>query len=154
MLEICQRKGMFLSLGLLVTVTLVVLVLESRYAISGPGRKAKEKQYVIENNSTCWQREKYVVLKDCHPCTDFDKVSRPSGVCIYSKYKEILRCLSGEIVIRSCDRVAYIDQTNFWKFLASTLILTVFSYAAAFAREHVLARRNQQKLQRLLNNVP
>lgn len=154
MLEICQRKGMFLSLGLLVALTVVVLMLESHYAIIGPERKAQDRQYIIENNSTCWQQQTYDIIQACHKCSDYDSVARRSGICVLSKYKEVLRCLNGEIVIRSCDRVVDIERKNFHIFLLVTFWLALSSYVVVFFRERVLERRNQQKLQRLLNNAP
>lgn len=153
MLEVCQKKHMFLGLGLLVAVTIFVLILESRLAIGVPTRKGKPQQFVIENNSTCWLREKYTVVEECHKCTDFDIVSRSLGVCIHTKYKEVLRCDSGEIVTKSCDRVALIDQRNFIHFEVWCFVFGLLSYLVSYARDRVLSRRTHQKLERQLNRT-
>lgn len=147
---------MFLGLGLLVGVTIFVLILESRLDISGPARKGKSDQFVIENNSTCWLREKYSVLQECHKCSEFDVVSGSlGGVCVHTKYKEILRCnSSGEIVIKSCDRVALIDHNNFIHFEVWCFVFGLVSYLMSYARERVLSKRTHQKLERQLNRVP
>ncbi|KAI9582646.1 protein JTB [Glossina fuscipes] len=151
MLEVCQKKHMFLGLGLLVSITLVVLILESRLTTSV--RQNKTQQFIIENNSTCWMREEYTVIQECHPCTDFDLVSRSLGVCIHTNYKEVLRCKSGETVTKSCDRVALVDQRKFVKFEVWCFTMGLFSYVLSYARYRVLSRRTHQKLERRLNRV-
>ncbi|KAM7342583.1 jumping translocation breakpoint protein JTBR [Cochliomyia hominivorax] len=153
MLEFCQKKHMLLGLGLLVTTTVVVLILESRLATTGPMRRGKSQQFVIENNSTCWKREEYTVIQECHKCSDFDIVSRSLGVCIHTKYKEVLRCKSGEIVTKSCDRVALIDQKHFIQFEVWCFVIGVISYLISYARDRVLSKRTHQKLERQLNRV-
>ncbi|XP_037951603.1 protein JTB [Teleopsis dalmanni] len=152
MLESCQKQHMLLGLGLLVGVTIVVLIIESRLA-TDTGRHGRTQQFLIENNSTCWKREEYTVIQECHPCTDFDIVSRSLGVCIHTHYKEVLRCKSGETVTKSCDRVALIDQRNFIKFEIICFIVGFLSYTVSYARDRVLSRRTNQKIERQLNRA-
>ncbi|XP_022218138.2 protein JTB [Drosophila obscura] len=151
MLENCQRYHMVLGLGALTVVTILVLIIESRYAAEGPRRR--EQQFLIENNSTCWRHEPYTVVQECHPCSEFDIVSRSLGVCIHTHYKELLRCKSGEIVTKSCDRVALIEQHNFIKFECACFVLGVLSYLIGYARDRVLSRRTYLKIERQLNRV-
>lgn len=153
MLENCQRHHMVLGLGALTVVTILVLIIESRYAAEGSLARRRGQQFVIENNSTCWKHETYTVVEECHPCTDFDIVSRSLGVCIHTHYKEILRCKSGEIVTKSCDRVALIEQRNFIKFEACSFVLGVLAYLISYARDRVLSRRNYLRIERQLNRV-
>ncbi|XP_073845620.1 jumping translocation breakpoint protein JTBR [Musca autumnalis] len=151
MLEVCQKKHMLLGLTLLVALTICVLIIESRLDISGPARKP---QFVIENNSTCWLREKYTVIQECHKCSEFDLVSRSLGVCVQTKYKELLRCdNSGEIVIKSCDRIVAIDQKNFVHFEVCCFVFGLLTYFLSFARHRILSRRTHQKLERQLNRT-
>ncbi|EDW79596.2 uncharacterized protein Dwil_GK20566 [Drosophila willistoni] len=152
MLENCQRHHMVLGLGLLTLVTIVVLIVESRYAADGLARR-REQQFVIENNSTCWQNEPYTIIQECQPCSEFDIVSRSLGVCIHTHYKEVLRCKSGEIVTKSCDRVALIEQRNFIKFESIAFVIGVLSYLISYARDRVLSRRTYMKIERQLNRV-
>lgn len=44
--------------------TVLVLIIESRWT-----EFPKQKQFIIEKNSTCYLREDYEVIQDCHPCT-------------------------------------------------------------------------------------
>ncbi|XP_017137564.1 protein JTB [Drosophila miranda] len=151
MLENCQRYHMVLGLSALTILTILVLIIESRYAADGPRRR--EQQFLIENNSTCWRHEPYTVVQECHPCSEFDIVSRSLGVCIHTHYKELLRCKSGEIVTKSCDRVALIEQRNFIKFESACFVLGVLSYLVGYARDRVLSRKTYLKIERQLNRV-
>ncbi|KAH8275023.1 hypothetical protein KR018_011324 [Drosophila ironensis] len=154
MLENCQRHHMLIGLAALTAVTVVVLIVESRYAADGPRRsRDRDQQFVIENNSTCWRHEPYTVVEECHPCSEFDIVSRSLGVCIHTHYKELLRCQSGEIVTRSCDRVALIEQRNFLKFELLCFALGALTYLVSYARDRVLSRRNYLRIERQLNRV-
>ncbi|XP_017843360.2 protein JTB [Drosophila busckii] len=155
MLENCQRHHMLLGLGALTVVTILVLIIESRYAADGNQMRRRGQQFIIENNSTtnCWKHEPYTVVKECHPCSEFELVSRSLGVCIHTHYKEVLRCKSGETVTKSCDRVALIEQRNFMKFEAFSFVLGVLSYLVSYARDRVLSRRNYMRIERQLNRV-
>lgn len=144
---------MVLGLGALTLITILVLIIESRYAAEGSLARRRGQQFIIENNSTCWKHETYTVLEECHPCTDYDIVSRSLGVCIHTHYKEVLRCKSGETVTKSCDRVALIEQRNFIKFEACSFVVGVLSYLISYARDRVLSRRNYLRIERQLNRV-
>lgn len=93
------------------------------------------------------------MIKDCEPCTDFEIKSKVGGVCIRTHNKEVLQCKSGEIVSRSCDKVAWLDEKNFYTFevvlFLTGAIFTVFS----FYRQKVLDRQVQLKVQRQLQQI-
>lgn len=118
----CKNRRLFLarissSSRFHFSVTILVLIIESRWTES-----PKQRQFIIENNSTCWQREEYEIIRDCHPCTGnipalrsqvkladrknrhasaaFEIASKSKGVCIHTHNKEVLRCKSGETVSR------------------------------------------------------
>ncbi|KAH8408114.1 hypothetical protein KR222_008855 [Zaprionus bogoriensis] len=152
MLENCQRNHMILGLGALTLITILVLIVESRYAADGgsTARRRSAQQFVIEDNSTCWRHEAYSVIRECQPCTQFDIVS---GVCMHTHYREVLRCKSGETVYKSCDRVAYIEQRNFIKFEVCAFALGVLSYLISYTRDRVLSRRNYLRIERQLNRM-
>ncbi|XP_030385663.1 protein JTB [Scaptodrosophila lebanonensis] len=155
MLENCQKHHMVLGLGALTLVTILVLIIESRYAADGGvgSRRRAQQQFAIENNSTCWKQGPYTVIQECHPCSEFDIVSRSVGVCIHTHYKELLKCQNGEIVTKSCDRVALIDQRNFIKFEILCFVVAALGYLVSYARDRVLLRRTHLKIERQLNRV-
>lgn len=128
--------------------TILVLIIESQWT-----EAPRQKQFILENNSTCWLKEEFVILQDCQPCTAFEIKSKVQGVCVHTHNKERLKCKSGEIVSRSCDKVAWLDEKNFWTFegvlFMTGAIFTLFS----FQRQRVLDRKIQQRIQRQLNQA-
>ncbi|XP_055841788.1 protein JTB [Episyrphus balteatus] len=148
MLEGYPKNRMFMGLGILVACTIIVIIIESNIDVHDHNFQP---QIVIENNSTCWLREEYQVIEECHPCTEFEVVSKSLGVCINTHYKEVLRCKSGEIVTRSCDHVAEIERRNLIIFTVVCGVLGFLSYMLVYWRERVIYRRAQLKIERQLN---
>lgn len=150
MLEGYPRNRMFIGLGILVACTIIIIIIESSN-INNVDQHTTQPQVVIENNSTCWLREEYHVIEKCHPCTEFEVVSKSLGVCIHTHYKEVLKCKSGEIVTRSCDRVAEIERRNLIIFTVVCGAIGFLSYLMVMLRERVLYKRAQMKIERRLN---
>lgn len=144
MIETCPKKRMVFAITLLTIATIIVLIVESRWTES-PRRK-----FIIENNSTCYLREEYEIISDCHPCTDFEIASKSQGVCIHTHNKEVLRCKSGETVSRSCDKVAWIDERNYWTFEGVLLVIGALSTGITVLRKRSLDRKVMLKVQRQL----
>lgn len=151
MIESCQKRRMLIGISFLGALTVLVLIVESHWT-DGTGTRRKKIFPAIENNSTCWKRETYTVIQDCHPCTDFEIASQSIGVCIHTNFKEILRCASGETVTRSCDKVAWLEERSFWTFQGSTFIIAVISTTFVIARKRVLNRRMLVRMQKQLAN--
>lgn len=82
----------------------------------------------------------------------YDLASQSIGVCIHTHFKEVIKCSSGEMVTRSCDRAAYLDEQAFWKFEGFMFISTVVSTVCVIARKRVLNKRMLQRVQRQLAN--
>ncbi|XP_077291371.1 jumping translocation breakpoint protein JTBR [Arctopsyche grandis] len=144
MIETCPKKCMLIGTVTLVLLTVFVLILESQLAsesVLPSSASQRNKQFPTENNSTCWQHQEYTLVSECHPCTAYEIKSKSIGVCIHTHYKEVLRCKSGEIVTRSCDRVAYLEETAFWKFMAWSFIIGAISSLAVMFRIRFLNRK-------------
>lgn len=150
MLEGYPRNRMFIGLGILVACTIIIIIIESSN-ISDDDKQKTPPQTIIENNSTCYLREEYQVIEQCHPCTEFEVVSKSLGVCIHTHYKEVLKCKSGEIVTRSCDRVAEIERKNLIIFTVICGVIGFLSYLVVYWRERVLYKRAMMKIDRQLN---
>ncbi|KAL9705508.1 hypothetical protein quinque_009026 [Culex quinquefasciatus] len=88
MIENLSKKRMVFGISCLILLTIVVLIIESKWMKAGTRR---QQEFVIENNSTCWVRESYEVIKDCHPCTAFEIASKSQGVCVHTQNKEVLK---------------------------------------------------------------
>ncbi|XP_060519894.1 protein JTB [Cylas formicarius] len=151
MIESCPKKRMLLGITLLGILTIVILIVESHWT-DNERISSKRRSFIVEQNSTCWEKESYEVVKDCEPCTPFELRSKTLGVCIHTKYKEILKCANGDYVTRSCDRTAYYDEQSFWRFEASMFGLSAVSVICVFSRKKVLNKRMLQRVQRQLAN--
>lgn len=132
------------------SLTIVVLIIESNWT-DAPNRQ--QQQFILENNSTCWQKEHYTIIKDCEPCTAFEIKSNHKGVCVHTHNKEVLQCRSGEIVSRSCDKVAWVDEKNFYTFECLLLVVGAIFTLASFYRQKVLDQKVQLKIQRQLRQA-
>lgn len=149
MIESCPRKRMLLGISFLGVLTVLVLIVESHWTEKSNSRK---RIFPVEQNSTCWERETFEVVRECQPCTDFEIASKSIGVCIHTHYNEVLKCASGEMVTRSCDRVAYIEERLFWKFESFMFVTAFISTFCVYIRKKVLNKRMLQRVQRQLAN--
>lgn len=82
----------------------------------------------------------------------FEIASKSVGVCIHTQYKEVLRCANGETVTRSCDKAAFYDERQFWRFEGFMFVTSLVSTFCVIARKKVLNRRMLQRVQRQLAN--
>lgn len=153
MIESCPKKRMFFSLTILGILTIFVLIAESNWTNNTEARNtSKKSNFIVEQNSTCWKEGPYTVIKDCEPCSAFEVNSGSIGVCIKTHFKELLRCSNGEVVLRSCDKAAYLDEKQFWIFEGFMFVIAFISFFCANLRWIVLYRRMIRKLQQQLVN--
>ncbi|XP_030764116.1 protein JTB [Sitophilus oryzae] len=151
MIESCPKKRMLLGITFLGVLTIVVLIVESHWTDNNRAT-SRRNNFIVEQNSTCFEKEPFEVIKDCEPCTPFELRSKSIGVCIHTHYKEVLKCANGEIVTRSCDRAAYYDEQEFWRFEGFMLAMSILSTLCVVARKKVLNKRMLQRVQRQLAN--
>ncbi|XP_069672277.1 protein JTB isoform X1 [Periplaneta americana] len=151
MIESCTKKRMILAITFLGGLTLLVLIVESHWT-SGSSRNhvgVAEKNATNENN--CWLHEDFEIVEPCHLCTEFEITSKSNGVCVPTKFKETLRCKSsGKVVSRSCDKVTWLEERNFWIFEGSMFLLGIISTTVVFARQKILDHRMLRRIQRQL----
>jgi hypothetical protein len=122
------------------SLTLVVLLIESEWDLITP---KPQLVWVVENNSTCYLREEYEMIKHCEPCNKFEiKLAQTNkhGVCFHTQNKEVLKCQSGEIVIKSCDKVAFVERKNFFTFMIFSFIISIFATSVINLRQKFLDR--------------
>ena len=116
-----------------------MLIIESEWDLISP----KPKTFLVENNSTCYLNEEYEILEYCNQCTSFEiklAKSQKVGVCFHTHNKEVLRCKSGEIVIKSCDKIAWVEERNFYIFIIFAFIVSAFSTTIVYTRQKFLDR--------------
>lgn len=151
MIESCTKKRMIFGITLLGGLTLFVLMLESHWA---SGKKSHiggvpEKNATNENN--CWLNEEFEVIEECHPCSDFEITSKSNGVCVPTHFKETIKCkVSGKIINRSCDKVTWLEERNFWIFEGSMFVMGVISTIIVFSRQKILDHQMLRRIQRQL----
>lgn len=139
MTHLTHSRSNLISCISLHSLTILVLFIESEWDLISP----KPKQFVDEKNSTCYQREEFETIAHCSPCTEFEiklAKSQNEGVCFHTHNKETLKCKSGEIVIKSCDRIAWIEERNFYVFAIFSLLICAFSSTVIYARRQILNR--------------
>lgn len=178
------------------SVTILVLIIESRWTDIP---KQRDSSFIIENNSTCWQREEYVIISDCHPCTgkriharrrlcqctrtnwlihfsfQLSKLQAKAKVFAYTRITKkcfvvrvVKLCREGVwnkswaysnrskhlksllFLLDSCDKVAWLDERNFWTFEAILFAVAVISTSISFLRQRSLDRKTMLKVQRQL----
>ncbi|KAL5274716.1 Jtb family protein [Megaselia abdita] len=149
MLENCTKKRMLLSLGTLVVVTIIVLIFESRVTNQSRQNRTTPK-FEIESNSTCWKKERFTILHDCHPCPEEETTQKRSGVCIHTNYMEVIKCSSGFIVARSCDKAALDQQKDFVTFEVTMFVAGTLAFLVSYVRLRLLNRRIHLKIEKQL----
>lgn len=136
---------MLLGITLLGGLTVLALIIESHWT------DIPNKLYVDNfENSSCISGEEYEVISECHPCTAFEIASESIGVCVHARYKEVLKCRSGETITRSCDKVAWLEERAFWKFEGFMFASAIISCLGIYWREHILRQRIIRKVARQL----
>ncbi|XP_015112670.1 uncharacterized protein LOC107038215 [Diachasma alloeum] len=150
MIESCTKKRMLLGITLLGGLTVLALIVESHWTESTSSKPFVEN---FEHNNTCADSGQYEVIDECHPCTAFEIASESIGVCVYARYKEVIKCKTGEKIIRSCDRVAWLEENAFLKFEGSMFALSILSCLTVFLRENVLRKRIIRKVARQLRTA-
>lgn len=148
MIESCSQKRMLLAITSLGGLTLLVLVLES-HLTSGNSRTHVTP---IKNlTSDCILKEDYSVIEPCHPCTDFEITSKSISACLLTHFKEILKChKTGTVVVRSCDKVTWLEERNFWMFEGFMLLIGLVSITLVYTRQKILDHRMLRRIQRQL----
>uniref|UniRef100_T1GP52 Uncharacterized protein n=1 Tax=Megaselia scalaris TaxID=36166 RepID=T1GP52_MEGSC len=147
MLENCTKKRMLLSLGTLVLVTIIVLIFESRVTDQARQNRTTTQKFEIESNSTCWKKERFQILHDCH---QIEATHKKSGVCIHTNYWEVIQCQSGDIVARSCDKRALDQQKEFISFEIYMFVIGTLAFLMSYVRLRLLNRRTHMKIEKQL----
>ncbi|KAF3425681.1 hypothetical protein E2986_10232 [Frieseomelitta varia] len=146
MIELCTKKRMLIGITLLGGLTILVLIVESHWT-DNPSKLYLEN---FENNTRCISGDEYEITSECHPCSAFEIASKSIDVCAHARYKEVVKCKSGEAITRSCDRVAWLEERAFWKFEVFMFLLALTSCISVYWRENVLRQRIIRKVAKQL----
>nr|CAD7195307.1 unnamed protein product [Timema douglasi]CAD7401858.1 unnamed protein product [Timema poppensis] len=152
MIESCSKKRMLLAIVLLGGLTLLVLMLESHWTSVGARSYPTVSGKNTSSEHGCWLHEEYQIVEPCHLCTDFEIASKSNFVCVPTHFKEVLQCQISGKASRSCDKVTWLEERNFWIFEGVMFVISVISTTTVFARQKVLDRRMMRRIQRQLAN--
>lgn len=75
---------------------MLVLIVESHWT-DNPSKLYLEN---FENNTKCISEDAYEITSECQACSAFEIASKSIDVCIRARYKEVLKCKSGETITR------------------------------------------------------
>ncbi|KAF4521912.1 hypothetical protein B566_EDAN007467 [Ephemera danica] len=132
MIESCSKKQMLIAILILGGLTILILILESYWT----NEKIHTRFSLLHKNATvvdtCWLTEDYEVIDDCQPCTAFELTSKSVPACVATGYKQVLICKNSGKVLRGCDKVAWIEERNFWIFEGSMLLAALISCLLVF----------------------
>lgn len=149
MIESCTKKRMVCAVTCLGGLTLFVLIIESHLTSSSSVNHSNP----VTRNSTndCWLKEDYEIVESCHPCSAFEIRSKMIPACLPTHYKEVLKCInSGSNVIRSCDKVTWLEERNFWIFEGLAFATGFVSTSVVYVRQKILDHRMLRRIQRQL----
>ncbi|GFQ66731.1 protein JTB [Trichonephila clavipes] len=152
MIEFCTFRRMVLFIIGLIVTSLVVLAIES-FLTPSNGKYPEHPGGQGENTSSapCWQNEDYVVKQHCAPCSEFEKVSRHLPACVLTGFKEMVSCkVSGE-VYRSCDKVLWLEERNFFIFESCMTCFSIIGAMIVSFRQKQLDQRMMMRIQQQIS---
>ncbi|KAG8200974.1 hypothetical protein JTE90_021438 [Oedothorax gibbosus] len=143
---------MIVSIIGLIVISLVVLAIEI-FLTPANGKYPEHPGGQGENTSSapCWQNEDYSIKQSCAPCSQFEKVSKHLPACVLTGFKEIVSCkVSGE-VYRSCDKVQWLDERNFFIFESCMACLSIVGAMVVTFRQKQLDKRMLMRIQQQIS---
>ncbi|XP_015925441.1 protein JTB [Parasteatoda tepidariorum] len=151
MIEFCTFRRMVIFIVCLAFSSLVVLAVESY--LTPTNEKYPQNNSLSENISgaPCWQIEDYFIKQHCAPCSDFEKVSRHLPACVSTGYKEMVSCKVSGDVYRSCDKVLWLEERNFFIFESCMVCLSIVSAAVTSFRQKQLDQRMMMRIQQQIS---
>ncbi|KFM69441.1 Protein JTB, partial [Stegodyphus mimosarum] len=152
MIEFCTfRRMVIFIIGLIIT-SLIVLTIES-FLTPSNGKYLHHPGSREENKSTapCWQNEDYFIKQHCAPCSEFEKVSRHLPACVPTGFKEMVSCKISGDVYRSCDKVLWLEERNFFIFESCMACFGIIGAIIVSFRQKQLDQRMMQRIQQQIS---
>jgi len=152
MLQLCNsKKRMVAAIALLAGLSFLVIILESSQ-LRNHQEDIHESHPLLKKELTaaekCWTTETYNVVTECDLCSKEEINSHMPVVCVARGNKEKVKCASGKIAYRACDKVIWVEERKFWIFETVMCLLGGLSYAVVFLRQKQQDHKMYQKIQR------
>ncbi|XP_021351707.1 protein JTB-like isoform X2 [Mizuhopecten yessoensis] len=149
MIEFCTKKRMLIALCILLSVSFVILLVQSAWSTHHSIREFNTLQGRKERNESCSSGNERV-LKACHPCTKLDlRRERPS--CRLWGYMEVIECEDKKEISRNCDIDPDKHATRFWVFELVCLLIGIASYFVVKKRQKRLDTFLMEKINKQIS---
>jgi len=138
MIELCSKKRMVLSCGMLVVVSVIILIIENNFSFLHGGLK-EGTGAPVSNNETkqCWENDNSEILEECQKCTTFE--IKVQDYCQKTGYREKVKCVFEKIapkeLYHSCPKVTWLEERNFWTFQSLSMFFGGASYLVVIWRQ-------------------
>ncbi|XP_054719757.1 protein JTB-like [Uloborus diversus] len=153
MIEFCTFRRMVIFIICLIATSLIVLTVES-FLTPSNGKYLQDPNNQGENssNAPCWQNEDYFVKQHCAPCSEFEKVSKHLPACDATGFKEMVSCKVSGDVYRSCDKVLWLEERNFFIFESCMAVFGLLGAVVVSIRQKQLDQRMMLRIQQQISS--
>ncbi|XP_071104051.1 uncharacterized protein [Haliotis cracherodii] len=143
MIELCTKKRMVFAVIALICLSIVTLILESRWSYQ---RKLNDARFqaMANANETC-KSGKYTALDVCKSCTR-DELRREVHYCLEKGYKMLIQCENTKIMYTGCGITPDAEQRQFWIFEGVCLVIGIVSYLIVHQRRSMLDQIMMDKI--------
>ncbi|XP_067664754.1 uncharacterized protein [Haliotis asinina] len=143
MIEFCTKKRMVFAVIALICLSVITLILESRWSFQ---KKLKDAhiQAMAYSNETC-KSGKYTALDVCKSCTR-DELRRDVHYCHEKGYKLLIQCSDMRIMYKGCDITPDDEQKQFWIFEGVCFVIGIASYLVVHHRRSMLDKMMMDKI--------
>ncbi|GAB1605944.1 uncharacterized protein LOC115218136 [Argonauta hians] len=150
MIELCTKKRMAVAIVILISVSVITVVVESKWSSRHAVNKQSELSAVgvaaSDNASMCWNGAGTIV-ESCVECNKFE-LKLEYKFCQESGFKTVIRCPSGRFIYKSCPTDIWKEEKRFLMFECITALTGLFSYAVVRYRQRRLDLLLMEKINR------
>ncbi|KAL5004744.1 hypothetical protein ScPMuIL_018200 [Solemya velum] len=146
MIEFCTKKRMAFVILLLISLSVITLVLESRWS----DKQTKELQSITDfdsSNHSC-KSGQFKVKTGCKLCSRKELRTQMS-YCQKTGYKEVVECENdGRLYSRSCDLTSDMEERSFYIFEGASFVIGIAAYSIVRQRQKMLDHMLMEKVNR------
>lgn len=146
MIECCTKKRMLIAIVLLLSVSFIILLVQSAWSTHHSIRDYGMLQGRKRRNESCLTG-KETIVDACQPCTKFELKSE-TAYCQEWGFKEVVECEDKKRLTRNCDIDPGTHETRFWVFELVALLVGIASYSMVRKRQKRLDTFLMEKINR------
>ncbi|XP_060074190.1 protein JTB-like [Ylistrum balloti] len=149
MIEFCTKKRMLIALFGLLSVSFVILLVQSAWSTHHSIGDFNTLQGRKSRNESCLSGKEKIV-EACHVCSKLE-LKRQLSSCVNTGYMEVIECEDKKRIQRKCDIDPHIHQTRFWVFELICLLVGVASYTMVRKRQKRLDTSLMEKINKQIS---